>query len=150
MLFLFFKLRYTLGLCFLCLENFLKVPVSAVQVDFPTIVIILSGDLPVWRPQCFNCSIRHNSDTMSICSVATICPSKASSYTASFLVLNYIKHIRNVDAKVLAFTIIQISSGNPSYRNQRRKRNKRNPDQKRRSSAFTVCRWHDTVNKKKK
>ena len=138
MLFLFFKLRYTLGLCFLCLENFLKVPVSAVQVDFPTIVIILSV-VPVWRPQCFNCSIRHNSDTMSICSVATICPSKASSYTASFLVLNYIKHIRN-DAKVLAFTIIQISSGNPSYRDQRRKRNKRNPDQKRRNSAFTVCR----------
>ena len=27
-----------------------------------------------------------------------------------------------------------------SYSNQRRKRNKRNPDQKRRSKAFTVCR----------
>ena len=59
---------------------------------------------------------------MSICSVATICPSKVSSYTSSFLVLNYIKHIRNVDAKVLAFTIIQQNSGSPSYRNQRRKR----------------------------
>ena len=32
-------------------------------------------------------------------------------------------------------TIIQHSSGSPSYNNQRRKRNKRNPDQKRRSKA---------------
>ena len=30
----------------------------------------------------------------------------------------------------------------------RRKRNKRNPDQKRRSKALTVCRWHDLVYKK--
>ena len=30
-------------------------------------------------------------------------------------------------------TIIQHSSGSPSYSNQRRKRNKRNPDQERRS-----------------
>ena len=35
---------------------------------------------------------------------------------------------------------IQHSSGSPSSSNQRRKRNKRNPDQKRRSKAFTVCR----------
>ena len=34
-------------------------------------------------------------------------------------------------------TIIQYSSGSPSYNNQRRKRNKRNPDQKR-SKALTV------------
>ena len=33
-----------------------------------------------------------------------------------------------------------ISSGSPSYSNQRRKQNKRNPDQKRRSKALTVCR----------
>ena len=32
------------------------------------------------------------------------------------------------------------SSGSPSYNNQRRKRNKRNPDQKRRNKALTVCR----------
>ena len=32
------------------------------------------------------------------------------------------------------------TSGSPSYNNQRRKRNKRNPDQKRRSKALTVCR----------
>ena len=31
-------------------------------------------------------------------------------------------------------------SGSPSYSNQRRKRNKRNPDQKRRSKTLTVCR----------
>ena len=37
-------------------------------------------------------------------------------------------------------TIIQHSSGSPSYSNQRRKRNKRNPDWKRRSKALTVCR----------
>ena len=36
-------------------------------------------------------------------------------------------------------TIIQHSSGSPSHSNQRRKRNKRNPDQKR-SKAPTVCR----------
>ena len=32
------------------------------------------------------------------------------------------------------------SSGSPSYSNQRRNRNKRNPDQKRRSKVLTVCR----------
>ena len=37
-------------------------------------------------------------------------------------------------------TIIQHSSEIPSYSNQRRKRNKRNPDRKRRSKAHTVCR----------
>ena len=42
-------------------------------------------------------------------------------------------------------TITQHSSESPSYSNQGRKRNKRNPDQKKRSKALTVCRWHDTV-----
>ena len=37
-------------------------------------------------------------------------------------------------------TIIQHSFGSPSYSNQRRKINKRNPDQKRRIKALTVCR----------
>ena len=36
--------------------------------------------------------------------------------------------------------VIQHGSGSPSYSDQRRKRNKRNPDQKRRSRALTVCR----------
>ena len=36
-------------------------------------------------------------------------------------------------------TIIQHSSGSATYSNQRRKRNKKNPDQKR-STALTVCR----------
>ena len=42
-------------------------------------------------------------------------------------------------------TIIQHTSGSPSYSNQRRKRNKRNPDWKRRNKALAVCSWHDTV-----
>ena len=37
-------------------------------------------------------------------------------------------------------TIIQHSSGSPRYSNQRRKRNKRNSAQKRRSKVLTVCR----------
>ena len=36
----------------------------------------------------------------------------------------------------------------PSYSNQKRKRNKRNPDWKRRSKVLTVCRRHDTVHRK--
>ena len=44
------------------------------------------------------------------------------------------------ETKVSTFiTVIQHSSGSPSYSNQRRKRNKRNPDQKR-SKTLTVCR----------
>ena len=43
--------------------------------------------------------------------------------------------------RVSTFTsIIQHSSGCPSFSSQRRKRNKRNPDWKRRSKALTVCR----------
>ena len=42
-------------------------------------------------------------------------------------------------------TIIQHSFGSPSYSNQRRKINKRNPDQKRRIKALTVCRGLDTI-----
>ncbi|MFX0583728.1 hypothetical protein, partial [Glaesserella parasuis] len=43
----------------------------------------------------------------------------------------------SVDTRVSTFTtIIQHTSGSPSYSNQRRKRNKRNPDQKRRSKAL--------------
>ena len=37
-------------------------------------------------------------------------------------------------------TIIQHSFGSPSYNNQRRERNKRNPDCKGRSKTLTVCR----------
>ena len=47
--------------------------------------------------------------------------------------------IRNKTRVSTFTTIIQHSSGSPSYSNQRRKRNKRNPDQKR-SKALTVCR----------
>ena len=49
--------------------------------------------------------------------------------------------LRSGTRKVSTFTtIIQCCSGSPSYSNQRRKRNKSNPDQKRRSKALTVCR----------
>ena len=54
--------------------------------------------------------------------------------------------IRNKTSVSTFTTIIQHSSGSPSYSNQRRKRNKRNPHWKR-SKALTVCRWHDTVHK---
>ena len=40
-------------------------------------------------------------------------------------------------------TTIQHSFGSSSHSNQRRKRNKRNPDWKRRSKILTVCRWHN-------
>ena len=44
------------------------------------------------------------------------------------------------DKGALFTIIIQHSSRSLSYRNQRRKRNKRNPDWKRRSKTLTVCR----------
>ena len=47
--------------------------------------------------------------------------------------------IRNKTRVSTFTTIIQHSSGSPSYSNQRRKRNKRNPYQKR-SKVLTVCR----------
>ena len=56
--------------------------------------------------------------------------------------------IRNKTRVSTFTTIIQQSSGNSRYSNQRRKRNKRKPDHKRRSKAFTVCTWHDTVHRK--
>ena len=48
--------------------------------------------------------------------------------------------IRNKTRVSTLTTVIQHSFGSPSYINQRRKRNKRNPDWKRRSKALTVCR----------
>ena len=64
-----------------------------------------------------------------------------------------VKEIKRIQirkrTKMLTFTtIIQHSSGSPSYSNQKRKRNKRNPDWKRRSKVLTVCRRHDTVHRK--
>ena len=49
------------------------------------------------------------------------------------------RKIRNKTRVSTFSTIIQHSSGSPSYSNQRRKRNKRNPDLKR-SKVLTVCR----------
>ena len=57
--------------------------------------------------------------------------------------------IRNKTRVSTFTTVIQHSSGSANYGNQIRKRNKNNPDQKRRSKALTVCRWHDTVHRTK-
>ena len=40
-------------------------------------------------------------------------------------------------------TTVQHSFGSFSHSNQRRKRNKRNPDWIRRSKTLSVCRWHE-------
>ena len=56
--------------------------------------------------------------------------------------------IRNKTRVSTFTTVIQSSFGSPSYNSQRRKRNKRNPDQKRRSIALTVYRWRDDVHRK--
>ena len=51
-----------------------------------------------------------------------------------------IPHKIRYKTRVSTFTTItQHSSGSPRYSNQRRKRNKRNPDQKRRNKALIVC-----------
>ena len=45
-------------------------------------------------------------------------------------------------------TYIQHSFGSPSCSNQRRKRNKRNPNWKGRSKTVPICRSHDTTQRK--
>ena len=56
--------------------------------------------------------------------------------------------IRN-KTKVPNFTAtIQHSFGSFGHSNQRRKRNKRNPNWKRRGKTLTVCRWHDPLHRK--
>ena len=58
--------------------------------------------------------------------------------------------IRNKTRVSTLITIIQHSFWSPSYSNQRRKSNKRNIDWERRSKTLTVCRWHDTIQRKSK
>ena len=56
--------------------------------------------------------------------------------------------VRN-KTRVPTFTItIQHSFGSSGHSNQSRKRNKRNPNWKRRSKALTICRWHDPLHRK--
>ena len=56
--------------------------------------------------------------------------------------------VRN-KTRVPTFTItIQHSFGSFGHINQSRKRNKRNPNWKRRSKTLTVCRWHDPLHRK--
>jgi len=56
--------------------------------------------------------------------------------------------IRNKTRVSTFATIIQHNSGIPSYSEQWWQINKRNPYQKRRNKALTVCKWHDTVHRK--
>ena len=56
--------------------------------------------------------------------------------------------IRNKAMVPTLTTIIQYSFGSLSHSNQRRKRNKSNPDWKRRSKTLAVCRWDDPLHKK--
>ena len=53
--------------------------------------------------------------------------------------------VRNKTRVPTLTTTIQHSFGNFSHSNQRRKRNKRNPDWKRGSKTLSVCRWHDPL-----
>ena len=58
--------------------------------------------------------------------------------------------VRN-KTRVPIFTItIQHSFGRFGHSNQSRRRNKRNPNWKRRSKALTICRWHDPLHKNPK
>ena len=56
--------------------------------------------------------------------------------------------VRNKTRVPTLTTTIQHSSGNFGHSNQSRKRNKRNPNWKRRSKTLTVCRWHDPLHRK--
>ena len=51
---------------------------------------------------------------------------------------------RNKARMLTLDTFIQHSFASPGHSNQRRKRNKRNPDWKRRKTV-PICRWHDTI-----
>ena len=55
--------------------------------------------------------------------------------------------IRNKKRVPTLTTIIQHSFGSFGHGNQRRKRNKRNPNWKR-TKIVSVCRWHDTIKRK--
>ena len=56
--------------------------------------------------------------------------------------------VRN-KTRVPTFTsTIQHSFGSFGHSSQSRKRNKRNPNWKRRSKTLTVCRWHDPLHRK--
>ena len=56
--------------------------------------------------------------------------------------------VRNKTTVPTFTTTIKHSFGSFGHSNQSRKRNKRNPNWKRRSKALTVCRWHDPLHRK--
>ena len=56
--------------------------------------------------------------------------------------------VRNKTRVPTVTTTIQHRFGSFSHSNQRIKRNKGNPDWKRRSKTLTICRWHDPLHRK--
>ena len=56
--------------------------------------------------------------------------------------------VRNKTRVPTFTTTIQHSFGSFGHNSQSRKRNKRNPNWKRRSKTLTVCRWHDPLHRK--
>ena len=56
--------------------------------------------------------------------------------------------VRNKKRVSTLITTIQHSFGSFGHSNQSRKRNKRNPNWKRRNKTLTVCRWHDPLHRK--
>ena len=56
--------------------------------------------------------------------------------------------VRNKTRLPTLTTTIQHSFGSFGHSNQSRKRNKRNPNWKRRSKTLTICRWHDPLHRK--
>ena len=56
--------------------------------------------------------------------------------------------IRNKTRVPTLTTTIHRSFGSFGHSNQSRKRNKKNPDWKRRSQSLPVCRWHDPLYRK--
>ena len=73
-------------------------------------------------------------------------------WTLSSMVKNW-KHspkVRNKTRVPTLTTTIKHSFGSFSHSNQKRKRNKRNPDWKRRSKILTLCRWHHSLHRNPK
>ena len=69
-------------------------------------------------------------------------------YSQWWKIKNISSKIRNKARVPTLTTTIQHSFRSPSHSNQRRKRNKRNPDLKKRSKTLTVCKWHDPLHRK--
>ena len=69
-------------------------------------------------------------------------------YTEWWKIESISPKIRNKTRVPILTTTIQHSFGSFSHSNQNRKRNKRNPNWKRKNKALTICRWHDPLHRK--